>query len=455
MGNILQGALIPADIISILDYYGGLFKAQYTSFGLGLSSESSSNLANKAITLDKNIIGDGTIAGIKNQRFKSVLMQPHKGIIKQTKYPVYYAQLFRQIITLLDNDIRQQLPAEWNYKPSSSGERYLDLELMRVNAASPNRPAKPTGTPTLTATTGGNLASITGSGRPRMKYTFCYKDATKGIQYWNESIPSDPSAQTDISGLNSAYTVGAIQNPIPTGVGAIKVYRQKYANAGVNDPYYYDQVVLASAGSAPPAITLIKSDTELWEEYQPPAYMSAMMLPESAYLYAIPMGSIDDITGLVKLAASQVMSSPQNVALNPANGFLGQGNQPATGVFARWLATAFSEGSIRRTNDYTNLIQGFYGAINGIRARTVSALASDMTITSFDYWYRDENSPNVDVDGGTFNTGGPWTLPSGQGSSVDLGTIPAGRVVTRIDAINVSGPATGEVYFEAKAARTI
>src|SRR5207253_1842958 len=135
-------------------------------------------------------------------------------------------------------------------------------------------------TPTLTATTGGQIPATTAGHEPRVKCTYV------GSADYVESQPTAASAQVTLGGKNSGWTLGGLPGSVPAGVTKLRVYRQLDNNAGSGDPYYWDQDVPVTAGAAFPTVTLTNADQQLRQDWQPPSWLSLLMLPEEAALYA-------------------------------------------------------------------------------------------------------------------------------------------------------------------------
>ena len=147
-----------------------------------------------------------------------------------------------------------------------------------------------------------------------------------------------------LSGVNNAYSM-SISGTVPSNVAKVRVYRS-YAGGG-SGTYFWDQDVVVSAGLAYPTITIRQADSALRADLTPPGWMSCMLVPEFAALFALSFAGLAGGSGplgfgLATTQASnataaatltQHMLSPLNVLAGPASGFLGVGNTAGTAVF--------------------------------------------------------------------------------------------------------------------------
>lgn len=443
------GAPTPADVLTIMDALGGAFKANYATIGLDAPGEATTTLAAKLRAART------TIFGITNTDIQGLLKQSLNAAASRARYDSIFPALgLRDIIGALENHILSTIPTyydansnrvPWNF--ASNTLRPLDVFLLRANAFhAAGVPATPNSAATATATTGGSIAPTTAGTEARIKYTYI------GASDWIESQPSAASTQVALVGKNNAWALTNLQGGavVPTGVTKVRLYRQLDANAGSGDPYYYDRDVAVTAGSAFPAISMTAPDISLNQQYGPPSWLQAMMLPEEAALYLMAFGVPPQSgqQGLPVFGAS-AYASISNVTLNPINGFLGISNPASSGEFARWTAGTFAEGLLTTANDNTKGLQGFAGATGGIQARVTSALGAAYSLTLTYKYYDATNPTSLQTDTTGSKTFGATTV----GTLLDF-TIPAGRLVRQVTATNL-GAGTGTFVVEAIAARSI
>lgn len=442
------------DLQIYCDAMASIFKYIKTPLGLGLSSESGTpSIAYQAQLCQQLIEGDGsTIYGIANAPLQSGAVQDLKNIYLNSRYDVYSSGQFRNRINALDQAISTNLPkvltsgaySSWNL--TSTGLHPFDSWLHRINGNDTNAPAKPTGTPVLTATTGGAIQSnIAGGVAPRFVYTFV------GANDWWESLPSTVATQVALNPTQNAYTVTGIQNPIPTGVTKIRLYRGLVSGgAGV---YYWVTDIPCAAGLAPPSITLIQPDISLRQDVVPPSYASCLMLPEFATLFSICYGNLSsssaDVTSGFQFSSNSFLGHTV-VAAGRVDQILGYNNTQSSGTFATWASTTKTFGALLQSNDYTQGLQGYVGAANSVQARVTSVLDANAVLTSIGYHYLDSTHQTPTT--GTIT--GPLTLNLALGSTVDL-AIPGGQIVTSIDSFTSTISTTGTYLFEAKPLRVI
>lgn len=458
------GALTAADITTALDPIASLLFNSWATLGIGAPAETAT-LAYFSRLARTKAEGDGTTAnpGIANATYKQRILPHLNTIALQNRYDIHFQLQLRQFFNDTDAFILSNLPKRtntdaWKFS-GANGERALDLHLLRMNGnpGSALAPAAPTWTPTLNATTGGQVAPTTAGTEPRVKVGYV------GAKDYYESLPSAASAQVALAGKNNAWYLTDPGGNVPTGVYKLRVYRQLDANAGAGDPFPWDQDLVVVAGQpwsnflGVNGLKLKNSDQQLRRDWTPPSWLSAMMMPEHAALYALAVASMSDKpseqAGLMQYAAAAFMS-PGNVAMNPVYkntdtvallAFQGANNPYGAAEFARWVATAFTEGAPRLTNDAAQALQGFAGAANGIRARTIATLNGAASFTNFKYWYYDSANPFT-IQSQTVTPGG--TLGTAVGSTLTMG-VTAGRLVTRVESVTIGTATTGSLIFEA------
>jgi hypothetical protein len=445
-----------AAVQTTMDSEAAIFK-RLTALGLGLNAEltTAAWYAQQAVA---QIMGDGTTTnpGIDNADLQAILKDKLLGIADAIRYD-RFSQIFRSVIASVEQTIIQSQPAGWNLTkaPSGTTQHALDALLKRFNATDANTPAKPSGTPVLTATTGGSIAPCTSGNAPYFGYSFV------GLyDYWESPI-SALAAQVALSGKNNAYSVASVQSPIPSGVYKIRKYRS--LTAGPNTALFYISDQAVSPGDTGVTLSLTESDIQLIQTITPAVFAQLLFGPEAAAIFALAFATPSQQPSLQNgLFSFQNggMLSPKNVALNPiyvlsatlSYNFLGVNNPISTGEFARWTSTVFAQGTIPLTNNSANDIQGFIGASAGIQLRTIATLNAGAVITNLNYKYLDATNPITEQSG---TIAAPGTLSTAVDSTLDM-AIPAGRIVTQITGVTVGTATTGTFIAEAKAGpRTI
>lgn len=441
------GLLSPADIVTILDACGGYLKSSLPHHGQGLASESSTNTeAYQALLMQTLIMGDGgAVPGIGNSGFQASVKQILDGTFVSSRWEAYAGTNLRQIFGMVTSNLTQNVP---KYLSStgvltswSMGSQPLDAWLIRHNANNSLTPATPTGTPTLTPSTGGSLPGNSTAGNcPSMVYTFV------GTEDKYESQPSAPSTQVALTGVNNAYTIGGLAT-IPAGVTKIRIYRSLYGSVS---PYYYDRDVAVTVGTPPTTLKFTAPDINLNQNVKPPVWNQCLSLMEDALAHSTSnMSQGDTIQKPYTISATGLLTA-SNVVLGAANGILGYSNPISSGRFYEWASTVATLTSVNTTSDTTQGLQGFAGATQ-LQARTFSTLDANASISAIGYTYTTAASPNTPLSG---TISGPLTLNLAVGSVVSL-AIPANRLVKTITSVTVSGATTGSFVIEGVAPRTI
>lgn len=433
-----------------MDAAGAYTKYAVPHHGQGLVSESSTNTeAYQALLMQTLIMGDGgAVPGIGNSGFQQSVKQILDGTFTSSRWEAYVGTNVRQIFQMIQSNLSQNVPkylsstgtlTSWNMV--SGNVQYLDAWLMRHNANNSATPATPTGTPTLTPTTGGSLPNNSTAGNcPSMVYTFV------GANDWNESQPSAPSTQVALTGVNNAYTIGGLAT-IPAGVTKIRLYRSLYGSAS---PYFYDRDVVVPVGSPPTTLKFIAPDINLNQSVQPPVWNGCLALMEDALGYSTAsMSQGNTIQSAYSIAANGLLT-PSNVVLGQANGLLGYSNPISSGRFYEWASTVVTLTSVNTANDTSQGLQGFTGATQ-LQARTFATLDANATLSAINYSYTTAASPTTPL---TSTIAGPFTLNLATGSTIAV-TVPANRLVKTITGITVAGPTTGSFVIEGVAPRAI
>lgn len=449
-----NGALSAAQLITTFDNIGSILENCYATLGLGIAGESGTTAAQVALA-KLAILGDGTAGnpGLGNiyQSSVSPALDAAGGYVR---WDALFSRLGGGFVKLADSQIEQNLPAGW-LLTDATNVHFLNNHLLRMNAAHTGVPTTPAGTPVLTATVGGALPNFSSGNCPRLVYTLC------GATEYDESLPSPVAAQIACSGANNALSV-AIPGTVPAGVTLVKVYRG-YVGGAVSI-YFEEQRVPVVAGqpfSSFP-ITCVAPDSALKQDWVPPAWLSCLFKPAAACLVALAYSvagggnsAISLIPGaplpgvpLPMLAVN--MLSPTNVALGPANGFLGLGNNyaPQGAIFGTTvIGTGFTAGAIQTANNAPAGLQGFVGSPL-IRCRiTVACNVAPTVLIAYNYYdaaggYGTVKSATI---AGTFSSGAIGTV-------LNL-AVPAGRLVYAVTGDTPSVATSGTYVTESQAIR--
>jgi len=221
-------------------------------------------------------------------------------------------------------------------------------------------------------------------------------------------------------------------------------------------PKYWDQDVPVTSGSSYPTITIEQADSRLRRDVAPPWWLACLQTPEAAMLFALayssPPASVSAQGMPLKLQAAGMLS-PWNVALNPANAFLGYCNPQQSGLFGSLdLGSSYLPLGIQTANVAQNGLQGFAGSI-GLQARVTAAFNGSATLSAT-YTFYDAAHGWGNAQSATLSA----TLPNNAlVGSLALFTIPSGQIVTSVSTASQSaGTATsGAVVFESPAVRPL
>jgi hypothetical protein len=448
MASTQTGAPSTADIILCMDAFASQLKPQYGNIGLAAPGDTSS-YAYLAANGTSKILGDGsTNYWLSNSVLKAKLKDPLAAWQGRSRYDSITAAL-RDAITVIESQISGNLPSGWIFTGATQTHS-LDSYLLRANAANANVPTTPASAGTLTATTNaaGSIATCSSGNGPRVVHTLV------GASGYNESLPSALATQVALSGSQNAYTY-QIASTVPAGVTFVRVYRG-YVAGGANI-YYYDQQVAVTPGSSYPAITIAQPDSQLRTDWVPPSWLSCLMSPESAAVFALAFASASQQSGaavnpLVFSSGGQL--SPDNVFLTPSNGFLGLGNQSQSGVFGvDVVGTGYTAGTIATANSYLQNIQGFAGAggvANCLQARVTSVLDAAgtvaPTVTFFDAAHGYGNVQTATLAAATFSG-----TAVGQAA---VFTVTNGRLIRTVTGVANVTTTSGQYLLEAIAARS-
>jgi hypothetical protein len=437
-----------AQMTTYFDALSTLFAGQFATIGLGGATESGT-LAALAQYARKKVLGDGSVAfpGLGNAAWQAAVRPYFDALVSTLRYDALFAAKCRAMVTTLDGLILNNLPAGWKFIAPGGLTHALDANLTRING-SYNAPATPTAAGTLTAinSAAGALPLTTAGSAPRVAHTLV------GAYDYSESLPSPEATQVAIAAPSNAYSY-QIAGSVPAGVKKVRLYRGAFAGAS-GGPYFWDQDVAVTAGSAYPALLVQQADAQLRLDWNPPAWLSALMTPEAALIIALAYATASVQPGAMgsplQLQANGMLA-PTNVALSPSNAFLGLGNPAQSGQFgARTLGSAYTPYGFQTANNAAANVQGFAGGV-GLQARVTTLLNGTLTVTPT-YTYYDAahgwGSPQTDVATGV----GFGATAAG---SLAVFSIPAGRIVQSVTGDSTSGTATSGAYlYEAPYVRT-
>ena len=453
----LDGMPSASQVTLFTDSLAAVLKYSYANLGL-LASGDTASASFYSDLARKKILGDGgSNPGLGAPTWERNVSGALNSLAAGCRWDGFFASRMQTLVSQLDSLVASYLPSGWKFPTTSTQAHLIDMHLTRLNAISAATPATPTSTPVLTAAHNalGALPSVSSGSAPRVVYTLV------GALDYNESLPSGEATQVALSGSSNAYSM-AVSGVIPSGITKVRVYRGVIG--GATGAYQWDQDVTVSAGGTFPAITILQPDSQLRADIAPPSWMSAIITPEFAAVFALAYGSSASTSNTsgsstpgVSLSANGMLS-PANVALNPANGLLGVGNPASTAIFGTSTITGsgtqtYSPGTIQTANNSLANVQGFLGSAGGLRARVTSALTGGVCTLSFSYQYL------AAATGQTVQTQSSVSFPAfSTGSLGDTVTfVPtAGRLVTGVTITSVSGAATGgTVVVEALPVRTI
>jgi hypothetical protein len=440
----ITNALTITDVKLITDASAGIVKDFGRTLGLSEPIQGFHVLSERVNRFRQQVSGDGiTCYGLRNTSLKSALVNPLLYAARMARADHLFLQMFAQMITPLFNEIRNSLPVEWSL---GSITNMLDSYLMRLNGLSGT--VKPTISAgwTPVATTGGGLPNMVAAEAPRIKFTYV------GDNFWNESPPSDASAQVAITGGNTTYKISASAVTVPADVTLIRVYMQR-RGASATEAYGWvgDYAVTASAVS--PEIVLETAFNNIRWDINPPSWLQCMVPPDLAMLMSYALGQAGggstDLEQLVVSAAS--MMSPVNVLLHsPWESFLGQGNPIDSMVFGKYVTTTYTQGSITTENNADLKQQGSAGA-RIIEAVVMKPINSAIT-PKINYKYYDETNGYGSLQTTTNLTADAAFSGTDVGSRA-VWTIPSNRLVREIHGVDFTGITSGEVWLTSRFVR--
>ncbi len=450
-----------SDLQIALDGLAAIFKYSVSPHGTGQPSESSlPSIAYQAQLAITKVEGDGTSAnpGLANSPLQSGLLTNLYQIYNQSRIESL-ASPYKSALSTINMAITQQLPSYVNngipskWSMSTSGVQTLDAWLRRINGtwlSGTMNAIAPSAAPSIAATTGGSLPSVSSGNAPRIVFTWVYDTD------WNESLPSAECTQVALTGSNSAYSLSSFPSP-PTGATKVRLYRG--LTGGSTGTYGYVTDVAISGGAVPTTIINLP-DNSVRMDISPPSWMCCLMLPEFAYLYSLCGASLSGGANSLLPPASTVAYSIANnallservTALGRIDGLIGYNNPPSTAQLAQWTATTNTYGAIRIAVDTAQDLQGFLGAAGGLQARVTSALSGSATITNVAITYIDAAHPNTPQ---TETLAGPFVLTSGVGSTISIPLTTAGQICRSITGFSVAGATIGTFVIEASPLRTI
>jgi hypothetical protein len=438
-----------AQMTTYFDALAGLFAGQVANIGIGAPGESGT-LAALAVLARKQVMGDGSVTfpGLGNATWQAAVRPYFDALVNSLRYDALFAAKCRAMITTLDGLILSNLPVGWKFVTPGGPTHALDAHLTRINGGC-NAPTTPSAAGTLTATNSaaGALPTTSSGNAPRVVHTLV------GASDVNESLPSAEATQVAIAAPNNAYSY-QISGTVPSGVTKVRLYRSRFGDPS-GGPYYWDQDVAVVAGASYPAILIQQPDTQLRTDWNPPQWLSALITPEGAMLFALAYATAAQQPGSAPLPLqlnATGMLSPTNVALSPSNAFLGLGNPPQSAQFgARTLGSAYAAYGFQTSNNAAANVQGFAGGM-GLQARVTTSLNGTLTLTpTYTYYDAAHGWGNAQTDTATGVAFGSTAV-----GMLAVFSIPAGRIVRSVTGDSTSGTATSGAYiYEAPSVRML
>lgn len=286
-----------------------------------------------------------------------------------------------------------------------------------------------------------------------------------GANDYDESIVAVVTHAGALTGANNAYTLalsGIVPTPAPR---VLRIRRTKLGGHG-SGLYFFDQDVpntltAGSAWSGLGTITLTKSDPQLLPDGGPPSFLSCLLTPEEAWLIASCYATAPPANTNVIYNGNNVafpdgaLPNPANVAMNPANGFMGY-SPASSAIFGTTTNGVFAAGTVQTANNAAAGVQGVagaYGDVAGfkIRARVTTTLDGTRTPTIL-YVYYDILHPHTPITktGLAADSGFAGSIA---GEEITF-SIPPGRLVISLSETSATGTMTTGVYvYEAVSVR--
>lgn len=424
------------------DDLAALLKAAYAYLGTNAPGETGT-LAALANAKKTAILGDGvTSYGLGAPAWQSAVSGGLASLAGRCRYDLFFSTQMQPLMGQLDNLVKSNLPMGWQFRTSPSQAHAFDFHLSRLNAISPQTPPTPTLNATLSPQliAGGQLPSCVSQVAPRVVYTLV------GAVDYVESLPSPEAPQVALSGSQSGY-IASLPGNVPTGVYKARIYRTLVG--GASGAYYYDQDVQTIPGQTFPLVSITAGDASLRQDIQPPQWMSAMLVPEAAALFALAFASSSAATSPLGFGLSGSASpaslmfgtanmlSPLNVLAGPSNGYVGVGNQPGSVQFGvshitGTNAQTYTPGAIQAANVATANIQGYAGS-TGVQARITAACDTAPTLAITYNYLAAPTGQTIMTD-----TASAAFTGAAVGAAASFG-IPAGRLVLSATVTGCSG----------------
>lgn len=448
--NGASGVVSASQLILQLDALASAVKAQWANL---------QTLNTEFKTARQKALGDGTTSfpGLGNPVLESALVNVLQTSVQAARPEQYFFRLTNGLISPLESNIQGNLPSGWRFLASGTAATNLDAHIRRLNACSPGVPAMPTSgagsTGTLTAVnrTAGAIPAVSAGSAPYVCHT------AVGANDCQESLPCAVATQVAIAAPNNAYQYAFPAGNVPSGWTKVRIYRTAIGGSSIG-PFYYDQTVNVTAGSAFPTVYLTNPDSALRQDWNPPSWLSCLIVPEAALLIALSYVQANSQAGAQDgpvTFQSGFMLNPYSCVLCPSNGVLGVNVPPAQGAQfgSTVIGTGFTAGAIQTANTEGLGLQGYLGA-TALRARVTASPNGTWTPTiAYTYYDAAHGYGNTQTATGQTPVAG-FTNGQTVGTAITW-TIPGGRVVLSVSETSTSGTATSGAYvYEADYARS-
>jgi hypothetical protein len=430
--------LLPAQAQKYCDSWATCLKNAYAFFGIDAPSEATT-LSAYFDTARKTILGDGlTQYGLGSPTFQQNITAALNASVLSAGYDVAFKNSLKPIVAALDSNVLNNLPSGWKFANTvgaAAQNHPFDFYLTRLNAINPATPATPAAAGVLLGVvqSGGQMPAVATAGNaPRVCHTLV------GAFDYLESLPSAQATQVVIANNQSAYSY-TIAGTVPAAVTKVRIYRGYYL--GGASIYFWLMDVAVTAGAGYPVIYLLKGDPLLRADIVPPGWLTLLITPEFAAIFALAYATAQTSTQRQGQPSrplfSQVsMLSPLNVAVGKCligvagDGYMGVGNALPSAMFDYAKITAANTfthtgGAIQVANLAANNAQGYAGA-TGLQYRVLTALTGGtLTSVSISYHYL-QASTGQTIQAGTLTSAACSGTASG---STCAFTVPAGQLV--------------------------
>lgn len=449
----ITGATRPNQVVTYFDALASVLKTAYPSMGLALNGEVGT-MAAVAQAMRVTLMGDGTTThpGLGSAQLQSKISQYIDAIVLACRYDNFFKQTCQTLVGVMDTVILQNLPPGWQFVGGTGAVAHaLDAHLLRLNACNADCPTTPTDAGVLTASynVDGALPSADTDSAPTITHTLV------GTYDYQESLPAPSATVAPITGAANSYAY-QIPGVVPAGVKKIRIYRTLFDDPTGTLYWCKDYATGLTTGAAYPAIPIYEPDSLLRQDWSPPSWLSCLMVPEAAALFALTYATLQTAPGAQRAPLvfdPTGMLSATNVALGPANGFIGIGNPEQSSLFGTTtLGTGFVSSTIQTENNAALNVQGFLGAL-AVQARITQAL-NGTRLPKITYTYVDEAGGFNTVKTETTHQDATTAFPDGNVGSVAVWTPPPGRLILSVTEAEASGTASSGAYvYESTAIR--